>query len=463
MKQRLVSVLLCIALLFSFSAVLFGCEQAQEQSQEQSKEQSTLEQESQPEEESIPMINAKELPDYGNKTVGKSYTRSMLYPDDSGPSYPDEGNKSMTDGVIASENAKYSDKAFMGFNKSIADYTSRGYAYITVDLGGLFYVDTFIAHVASAFHESVGISAPQYVEVMVSHDNQNWYKAGRAMIADTDEVSSIPATLELEYALTARYVQYRFVGHSNWIMVCEVEAFGAQAEEELPYPEEGEVQTFLFIGNSSTYFFDVPTKFMYIAESVGINIDVSYCCVGGAYLSQFADANDEKHGKALRQQLAEKDFDFVVLQDNANSDYEDSKPACDILVPMLRETGATVYLYKRYSSNDVPANRLDSAYRHEVNYTKLAEDFDIEKVAPGADAFLICERKYPELVIYHTDNSHHSDLGAYLLACVMAITYLAIDLDDVTYTAGFDADTVAKIKDCARMACEEGFDYPQDK
>ena len=43
----------------------------------------------------------------------------------------------------------------------------------------------------------------------------------------------------------------------------------------------------------------------------------------------------------------------------------------------------------------------------------------------------------------------------------MAITYLDIDLDDVTYTAGFDADTVAKIKDCARMACEEGFDYPQ--
>ncbi len=459
MNKKIISLLLCFVLLLSFSAALFGCEEAEETS----KEQSVTPQESIPEEESKTMVNVKDLPDYGNVTLGKAYTRTALYPNDSEPSYPDDGNKSMTDGEIASSTAKYSDKTFMGFNKSISEYTSKGYAHVTVDLGGIFYVDKFTAHVASAYHESVGISAPQYVDIMVSHDGESWYKAGRAPVNDTAEVSCIPITLELEWALTARYVQYRFIGHSNWIMVCEVEAFGAQAEEELPYPEEGDVQTFLFIGNSSTYFFDVPTKFMYIAESAGINIDVSYCCVGGAYLSQFADANDEKHGKALRAQLEENNFDYVVLQDNGNADYEDSRPACDILVPMLRETGATVHLYKRYSSNDVPANRLESAYRHEVNYTRLAEAFDIEKVAPGADAFLICERKYPELVIYHTDNSHHSDLGAYLLACVMAVTYLDIDLDDVTYTAGFDADTVAKIKDCARIACEEGFDYPQDK
>ena len=67
MKRKLVSIFLCIALLFSFSAVLFGCEEAQEQS----KEQSTPEQESVPEEESIPMINAKELPDYGK--IGRAH------------------------------------------------------------------------------------------------------------------------------------------------------------------------------------------------------------------------------------------------------------------------------------------------------------------------------------------------------------------------------------------------------
>ena len=66
-----------------------------------------------------------------------------------------------------------------------------------------------------------------------------------------------------------------------------------------------------FIGNSATYFFDIPTKFMYIAESVGIEIDVTYCTVGGAFLSEFADPNDETHGVALRNQLAAKKFDNI--------------------------------------------------------------------------------------------------------------------------------------------------------
>lgn len=427
---------------------------------EESKPEESVPEESKPE-ESVPEDDP--VKEKINAALNKPYTRSELYPGNSNATYPDEGNKSMTDGEIAPEGAKYSHKAFMGFNKNSSDYTSRGYAYVSVDLGGLYSLDKFVVQVASAYYESVGITAPQYVDIMVSHDNQNWYHAGRTSHTDTDETNVIPSTLQLDKALTARYVQYRVVGQNSWMFLCEVEAYGYETDKEVAYPESAPAQSFLFIGNSSTYYFDVPTKFMFIAESVGIDVDVTYCCVGSAFLSYFADANDAKHGKVLRQHLASQKFDHIVLQDNSNADYEDSKPAMDILVPMLRETGATLHLYKRYSSNSDPSKRLDSAYRHEVNYTKLSQTFDIPLVAPGADAFLICSEKYPELVIYHTDNSHHSDLGAYLLACVMAITYLDIDLDDVTYTAGYDATTIAKIKECARIACEQGYDYPQDK
>lgn len=421
-------------------------------------------------EESVPEESSKDpeiseddtVKNSTNVALNKPYTRSVLYPDDGSPSYPDEGNKTATDGVLTPDGAKYSHASFMGFNKSHKDYTSRGYAHITVDLGGIYSVDKFIAYVGSAYYDGVGINAPQYVDIMVSHDNVNWYKAGRTVITDTDETNVIAATLTIDSPLTAKYVQYRFVGHSNWIFVCEVEAYGVEADKEVLYPEQAQEQTYLFVGNSATYFFDIPTKFMYIAESVGMSVNVSYCTVGGAYLSQFADASTD-HGKALRSQLEANKFDYIVLQDNGNCDYNDTKPAMDKLVPMLRETGATLYLYQRYSSNSDPAKRLDSAYKHEVNYRQLAEDFNIPLVAQGADAFLICSEKYPELVIYHTDNSHHSDLGAYLLACVLAVTYLDIDLDDVTYTAGYDAATVAKIKECARIACEQGYAYPQDK
>ena len=412
-------------------------------------------------EEERPMISIKGDANYANVALGKTYTHTELHPSTSGASYPDEGGISMTDGVIAAADAKYSDASFMGFNKNNADYTAKGYSAVTVDLGGLYYLDKFVAHVASKAHLSVGINAPEIVFIYVSHDGETWHKVGCTTHVDTDETASIPSTLELEYAVSARYVQYRFLGDSNWIFVCEVEAFGIEGEEELPYSDE-DLLSILFVGNSATYYFNIPVKLMQLAASAGLQIEVNNCCVGSAYLSYFADATDSKHGIPFRQQLAAKKYDYVVLQDNSGADYEDSKAAIDILLPLIEANGAEMLLYKRYSSNDDPAQRLDSAYRHEVNYSQLAETYDVDRVAPGADAFLICTEKYPEINLYHTDNSHHgAGEGAYLLACVMAIEFLDLDLDDCTYTAGLDEATVAKLKECAKIACEEGYDYPQ--
>ena len=413
-------------------------------------------------EEERPMISIKGDPNYANVALNKSYTHTTLHPGNDNASYPDEGGISMTDGIIAAADGKYSDPAFMGFNKNHNDYTAKGYSAVTVDLGGLHYLDKFVAHVASKKHLSVGINAPEIVFIYVSHDGETWHRVGYTSHEDSEAVASIPSTLELEYAVSARYVQYRFLGDSNWIFVCEVEAFGIAAEEEIPFPGEEEIVSFLFVGNSSTYYFNIPVKFMHLAASAGVTVEVDNSCVGSAYLSYFADAANERHGIPLREHLASKKYDYVVLQDNSGASYEDSKPAIDILLPLIKENGAEMLLYKRYSSNDDPAQRLDSAYRHEVNYSKLAEIFGVDRVAPGADAFLICTEKYPEINLYHTDNSHHgAGEGAYLLACVMAIEFLDLDLDKCTYTAGLDEATVAKLKECAKIACETGYDYPQ--
>jgi len=413
-------------------------------------------------EEERPMISIKNDPNYANVALNKSYTHTVLHPGNDNASYPDEGGISMTDGVIAPADAKYSDPSFMGFNKNNNDYTAKGYSAVTVDLGGLHYLDKFVAHVASKKHLSVGINAPEIVFIYVSRDGETWHKVGYTSHEDSETIASIPSTLELEYAVSARYVQYRFLGDGNWIFVCEVEAFGIEGEEELPFPGEEEIISFLFVGNSSTYYFNIPVKLMHLAASAGVEIEVDNSCVGSAYLSYFADPANERHGIPLREHLASKKYDYVVLQDNSGASYEDSKPAIDILLPLIKENGAEMLLYRRYSSNDDPAQRLDSAYRHEVNYSKLAETFGVDRVAPGADAFLICTEKYPEINLYHTDNSHHgAGEGAYLLACVMAIEFLDLDLDKCTYTAGLDEATVAKLKECAKIACETGYDYPQ--
>ncbi len=465
LPYSLASLLLAVSLLLS----LFGCstEQAETSSAVPSETENLSDTSSEisettSQEEEPPMLIISDDPNYTNVTLGKSYTHSPLYPNDSEPSYPDENGKTMTDGEITPEGESFSHASFMGFNKNHSDFTAHGYSAITVDLGGLHYVDKFTAHVGSAYYLSAGIDAPEMIEICLSHDGKTWYKAGRTAHTDTEESNTVAATLTLESALSARYVQYRFIGNGNWMFVCEVEAYGIEADEELPYPENEDEISFLFVGNSSTYFYNVPIKFLQIAKSAGLDVDVSFCCVGSAYLHQFADENDTKHGIPLREHLAAKQYDYVVLQDNSGADYDTSKPAIDILKPLIESNGAKMVLYKRYSSNDDPAQRLDSAYRHEVNYTRLAETFGVDMVAPGADAFLICTEKYPDINLYHTDNSHHGLTGSYLLACTMAIEFLDIDLDAVTYTAGLDDATVKALKECAKIACETGYDFPQD-
>ncbi len=404
--------------------------------------------------------NIKNDPSYANVALNKTYDKAPLYPS-YGPSYPDTNNKEATDGIQPSSGARYSDAAFMAFNTGGDYYRANGYVYITVDLGDIYELDKFAIHLGSK-KLSNGIGAPAFARVLVSNDGKEWYKAGVTHHDDTNETSVVASVLELEKTLTARYVQYQIVaGTYTWMFVSEVEAFGIKAEKAVEYPKVDPIK-FLFIGNSATYYFNVPDKLLFMAETANVEIDVTYCCIGSAYLSQFADANDEARGKLLRSKIAEKDYDYIVLQDNSNSDYADTKAALDILVPYLRsaEPNAELLLYERYSSNTDPNQRPISGKRLHDAYTQLAKDFNIEKQAHVSDAFLLCYKKYPSIQLHHTDNSHHGEgAGAYLIASVMAIEFLGIDLDDVSYTAGLDANTVKALKEIAELACTEGYDF----
>lgn len=492
--KRIISMTVAALLLLSLSVSFFGCEdeavENSSQSSEIAVESSTADEStdasskadesavessaadessdasdesSQPDESSMPDESSKPEEDTmkTNVALNKTYTRSPLHPGDGNPSYPDEGNKTATNGLLPPEDGGYSNPAFMGFNSNTDYYRQNGYALVTVDLGDVYLLDKFVAYLGSKKLGS-GIGAPEFVRIYLSNDGKEWYKAGVTSHNDTDSVSYVASTLELDEALTARYVQYRIVaGLYTWMFLGEVEAYGEKADAAKPYPSEKDTTSILFVGNSSTYYFNVPDKLMLLAESVGVELEVTYCCIGGAYLSEYANANDVERGKLLRSKLNEKKYDIIVVQDNSNSDYSDTKAAMDILMPLFKQTQAQaeVMLYERYSSNTDPNQRPISGKRLHDAYTQIAKDFNIEKHAHVADAFLLCYKQNPNIELHFTDNSHHSDTGAYLIASVMAIEFLGIDLDDVTYTGGNDEKTVKALKDIAKLACEKGYEF----
>ncbi|MBO5869820.1 MAG: discoidin domain-containing protein, partial [Clostridia bacterium] len=226
-----------------------------------------------------------------------------------------------------------------------------------------------------------------------------------------------------------------------------------------PKPASSNAISFLFVGNSTTYFNGTPIKFKAMAAAAGIEIDVVYCTYGSAFLSEFADPNHER-GKAFRNHLASRKFDYVVLQDAAGRDYNTTKPQVEKLLPLIKANGAEALLYMRYSAASTVDQIRTNAIKHHNNYATLAKDYNLV-CAPSADAFVHYAEKYNDpYTLYASDGGHHSKEGSYLIAATWLYSYLGVDPVGNTYTADLSSDMVQKLQECAKIACEEGYAYP---
>ena len=224
-----------------------------------------------------------------------------------------------------------------------------------------------------------------------------------------------------------------------------------------PEPKSADAVTFLFVGNSTTYFNGTPIKFRGLCRDAGVDVDVLYCTFGSAYLSQFADETHE-YGKALRQKLAENKVDYVVLQDAGTAAPGATGAAVDTLVPLIRDSGAEPVLYMRYSTDTSVDGRRANAARHYATYTTIGEKYGL-KVAPAAIAFLYCLEDGVDVDLYADDRSHHSAAGSYLIACTWLRSFLGISPVGNGYTANLDEDTVRTLQEIALRSCDTPFEY----
>ena len=214
--------------------------------------------------------------------------------------------------------------------------------------------------------------------------------------------------------------------------------------------------SFLFVGNSTTYFNAIPLKFRAMCAAAGIEVSVTYCTFGSAYLSEFANPDHER-GKALRSKLNARKYDYVVLQDAGGANFDDTRPALDIILPLVYENGATPLLYMRYSSTSDDSARTDGAIRHYRNYLRLSKLYGI-KYSPVAVAFEYCRTEHREINLYASDNSHHSKEGSYLAAATMMYSFLGVSPVGNSYTAYLPQDVVDILQAEAAKAVETEFE-----
>ena len=190
----------------------------------------------------------------------------------------------------------------------------------------------------------------------------------------------------------------------------------------------------LFIGNSYTYFNDMPTAiFEKMAESAGYTVDVTAITKGAWTLEKFADPTDT-YGKEVDKALkGTKKYDFVILQEqSARPAYSASATykakfysAVRNLAKRIRETGATPILYSTWGRQSGSSTLTNNGWTNESMTWKLAaayqaigDELNISVAHVGLAFYDVYTNK-SYIPLYNSDKSHPSSYGSYLAAATL--------------------------------------------
>ena len=105
------------------------------------------------------------------------------------------------------------------------------------------------------------------------------------------------------------------------------------------------MKTVLFIGNSFTFYHDMPAAVSAKLEQAGCPHQVESFTKGGWFLSRYADPQD-KYGALLRERHLGKHWDILILQDqsfNPVDQYEDFLAGAKALKQLLQPEKVLMY------------------------------------------------------------------------------------------------------------------------
>ncbi len=210
----------------------------------------------------------------------------------------------------------------------------------------------------------------------------------------------------------------------------------------------------LFIGNSHTYYNDMPAIAKDIFAAAGLEAEVTMLTQGGKCLDWHYDQ------KQTRFNILYGGYDYIVLQSKASN--FDPEPYLEngkkIYDEWISQTDATPILYTVWSNKgkkkDQPA--LTNANVELAKYMK-------GRVAPAGEVWQTVLRRRPAPELYREDGNHATPTGSYLAAASIfyAITErrraLRVNEGDEPHTRlGIDERTAAAIHS---IACRTALAY----
>ena len=178
----------------------------------------------------------------------------------------------------------------------------------------------------------------------------------------------------------------------------------------------------LFIGNSYTFFNDMPNLLELLAKENGKRLTADSVTKGGRRLYENLREDDE-HGARIKALIGENDYDALILQEQsflAIVDYESFLGGIRDLVALVnakrnilyatwgRKSGSEKLTELGLTSEEM-TNKLTEAYISAAKRVKA-------EISHVGKTFLRISKDFPNIDIYKPDLSHPSYIGSVVAA-----------------------------------------------
>ncbi len=177
--------------------------------------------------------------------------------------------------------------------------------------------------------------------------------------------------------------------------------------------QEKDTLKVLFVGNSYTYFWNLPQTISAMATNMDIHILARKSTAGGSTLKQHWQGDKNLNTIEL---IESNKWDVVVLQDHSMITIEQEDDFIEYtskFISLVKSQGAIPILYMTWAreSNPLMQEQISKSYR------SLGIKNNV-KVAAVGEVWEKARQLMPGFRLYDPDGSHPSTIGTYLTALV---------------------------------------------
>lgn len=186
----------------------------------------------------------------------------------------------------------------------------------------------------------------------------------------------------------------------------------------------------LFIGNSSTYYNNMPDMVASLANANNKNTEILKITHANFKLSDFTNENDIYYS-LITKTLTTQHWDYIVIQEHRNVIIQNplkTEQELSKFYNAITASKAQLILYetqadfsgKNFTLNNSTSflDHVQTQYYMTKSYYSIANKFNAT-VSPVGVNYTRCMEMYPEIVLYNEDNLHPSIEGSYLAACTL--------------------------------------------